>query len=241
MGTPLGSGFYSTGEPVAWAHRDAGDVLDFAAHRHFGAAAEAEKVDFMFCGETLSLPEAGGEVVEAHSAGWFDSLTMYSALAAVTSKVGLMATVNTSYYDPYEPARQYASLDAISGGRGGCNLVTSAAPGTAANFTAGEVPRAERYPRATEFTDLLKRLWGSGPDGVSVHGQFFDVRTDAGLPPSPQGHPVLMQAGESPAGRDFAASGAALVFTGFESVERDSRSTPTSSSGSPRVGATRRR
>lgn len=158
---PIGSGLYSTGEPVAWAHPDSGDVIEFSAHRHFATAAEAAKIDFMFYGETLSMDEADGKIIESYSDGRFDSLTIYSALAAVTSKVGLMATINTTYCDPYELAHQYASLDAISGGRAGCNLVTSADPTTAANFTVGEVPREERYPRASEFVELTKRLWAS--------------------------------------------------------------------------------
>lgn len=217
---PLGSGLYSTGEPVAWAHPGAEDLVAFPANQHFATAAEAAKIDFMFYGETLSISEAGGKIIEPHSEGRLDSLTVYSALAAVTSKVGLMATVNTTYCDPYELAREYASLDAISGGRSGINLVTSGDPATAANFTVGEVPREQRYPRATEFVELTKRLWASPAKGISFQGKYFDVTTEAGLPESPQGRPVIMQSGESEAGRDFAAASADLVFTGFDTVEK---------------------
>jgi alkanesulfonate monooxygenase SsuD/methylene tetrahydromethanopterin reductase-like flavin-dependent oxidoreductase (luciferase family) len=133
-----------------------------------------------------------------------------------------MSTVNSTYSDPYEIAHQLASLDAISRGRGGWNVVTSAGATTSANFTAGDhVPRPERYPRAAEFVALTNRLFDSSATGVAFHGRHFDVTTAARLPDGdPQGRPVIMQAGESEAGREFAASSADLVFTGYGPGEK---------------------
>lgn len=217
---PIGAGLFSTGEPVAWAHPEGGNLIEFDAHRHFVTAAEAAKLDFMFFGESLSVGEALGKVIEPYSAGRLDSVSLYCALAAVSSKVGLVSTVNATFYDPYELARRIASLEALSGGRAGWNVVTSSSANTSANFTVGDhVPRAQRYEWAAEFVELVGQLWASTTDGVSFNGRYFDVGTTAGLPVDPQGRPVLMQSGESDAGRNFASAHADLVFTGFETVE----------------------
>jgi alkanesulfonate monooxygenase SsuD/methylene tetrahydromethanopterin reductase-like flavin-dependent oxidoreductase (luciferase family) len=132
-----------------------------------------------------------------------------------------MATVNATFCDPYELARQIASLEAISGGRAGWNVVTSAGASTSANFSVGaHVPRDQRYQWAAEFVELTAKLWASPTSGVKFHGRYFNVTTTAGLPVDPQVRPVMMQSGESDAGRDFASAHADLVFTGFESVEK---------------------
>ena len=184
-------------------------------------AAEAAKLDFMFYGEDLSVAETGGKVIEPYSAGRLDSLTLYCALAAITSKIGLMATVNATFCDPYELSRQIASLEAISGGRAGWNMVTSAGASTSENFSVGaHVPRDQRYQWAAEFVELTAKLWATPTNGVKFHGRYFNVTTTAGLPVDPQVRPVMMQSGESDAGRDFASAHADLVFTGFESVEK---------------------
>ncbi|MGA5507057.1 LLM class flavin-dependent oxidoreductase [Streptomyces umbrinus] len=219
---PIGAALHGVGESIAWAHPEARDLIDFSTHRHFATAAERAKLDFVFYGETLSVFEAEGRIIEPYVAGRLDSLTLHAALAAITSKIGLVATSNTTYYDPVELARQYASLEALSGGRAGWNVVTSASADTSANFTAGDhVPRSERYNRAAEFVELARQLWISRPDGgVDHRGRWFDVCADAALPDNPQGRPVIMQAGESEAGRDFASANADLVFTGWNSLER---------------------
>ena len=218
---PLGSGLYSVGESVAWTHPDAGDLIELDAHRRFVTAAEAAKVDFMFYGENLSVAEAGDKVIEPYSVGRLESLTTYGALAGLTSKIGLMATVNVTYSEPYELAHQIASLEAISGGRAGWNAVTSADGTTSANFTAGDyVPRDQRYAHAAEFVELVNQIWASPPKGMNFNGRHFDVTTNAGVPTNRQKRPVLMQAGESDAGRNFASRYADLVFTGFESVAK---------------------
>jgi alkanesulfonate monooxygenase SsuD/methylene tetrahydromethanopterin reductase-like flavin-dependent oxidoreductase (luciferase family) len=218
---PLGAGLYTVGEPVAWAHRDAQDLIDFDAHRHFVTAAEAAKLDFMFYGEDLSVGESNGRVLEPYSAGRLDSVILYGALAATTTKIGLMATVNATFSNPYELASQIGSLAAISGGRAGWNVVTSANATTAANFSHADLlPREQRYQWAAEFVHLTNGLWASPTTGMTYHGRYFDVSATAALSVDPRSHPVLMQSGESDAGRDFASEHADLVFTGFESVEK---------------------
>ncbi|MGV1908549.1 MULTISPECIES: LLM class flavin-dependent oxidoreductase [Agrobacterium] len=233
----LGAFLYLTGHHLAaWRHPDtwAGDKLEH--YTDFAKIAEAAKFDALFIADIaavrLDKPEAAAH--SAHSGiAHFEPLTLLSVLAAVTNHIGLVGTASTTFSDPYNVARQFASLDHISGGRAGWNAVTSSDPNAAPNFGHAEhVKHADRYRRAEEFSDVVLGLWGSFDDDAFVRdrksgryfdpskfntlnhkGEFFSVRGPLNVPRSPQGHPVVVQAGSSDAGRDLAARTAEVVFT----------------------------
>jgi FMN-dependent oxidoreductase (nitrilotriacetate monooxygenase family) len=160
----------------------------------------------------------------------FDPVVLFAALAAAVPDIGFVLTASSSYNSPYNLARRLATLDAISGGRVIWNVVSSFNPDIAANFGAAPLPpRAERYRRADEFLDVVKKLWlswdrpeGHRPDGplwdsatarrIDHHGEFFDVAGPLNVPAGPQGHPVICQAGASDAGIDLAAKHADLIY-----------------------------
>jgi alkanesulfonate monooxygenase len=162
-----------------------------------------------------------------------EPITLYSAIAALTKHVGLVCTSSTTYGDPYHVARYFASMDLISRGRAGWNLVTSAAASEALQFShAAHVPHAQRYERAEEFVDVVMALWESWEDdaflGDKARGLYFDrdklhflnhkgkhfqVRGPLTVPRSPQGRPVIVQAGQSEPGRELAARTAEIIFT----------------------------
>lgn len=138
------------------------------------------------------------------------------AVAAETEHIGLIGTASTTFNDPWELAHRFASLDLVSGGRAGWNVVTTYSPETAGNFGLAEIPdRDTRYRRAAEFVDVVTALWRSSADGVPVHldGEFFTIDGRLAVPPSAQGSPLLVQAGGSPAGRDLAGRQAHAVFS----------------------------
>src|SRR5690606_26725101 len=166
-------------------------------------------------------------------ASYFEPITLLSALAAVTEKIGLVATATTTFNEPYNVARKYASLDHLSHGRAGWNLVTSANEAEAYNFNFDHhMPHAQRYARAREFAEVVLGLWDSWEDDALVldqksgrffdpaklhrldhHGENFKVRGPLNVPRTPQGRPILVQAGSSDAGMDLAAYCADVVFT----------------------------
>ena len=168
-------------------------------------------------------------------AGRPDTLPVLAALAAVTEHIGLVGTLNATFNEPYELARQLASLDHLSGGRAGWNVVTSWDAFTGQNFRRGGfLTREERYTRAEEFVNTVRELWDSwAEDAVladKASGQFladdsagrfahtgsqFDIDGRFTVPRSPQGRPVIVQAGISPQGRDFAAANSDLIFSPF--------------------------
>ena len=170
----------------------------------------------------------------------FEPMTILSALAAVTKNLGLVATSTTTFNEPYTLARQFASLDQISGGRSGWNLVTSNNEQDALNYSREEhLSHADRYDRAIEFADVVNGLWDSWDEDAFIRdkdsGRFFDpakmhvlnykgkhfqVRGPLNVACSPQGRPVLVQAGASGTGRDVAASLAELVFTAATTFEQ---------------------
>ena len=156
----------------------------------------------------------------------------------MTSHIGLIATASTTYNDPFNLARRFASLDHISGGRAGWNIVTTATQAAAQNFGLDEVPgHGERYQRAAEFVDVSVALWDSWEDGAEIGdkaagryadparihpvdfaGEYFRVRGPLNVPRSPQGRPLLVQAGSSDDGREFAARYAEAVFTAQQTL-----------------------
>ncbi|MBS7813630.1 NtaA/DmoA family FMN-dependent monooxygenase [Roseococcus pinisoli] len=151
-----------------------------------------------------------------------EPLTLLSALAACTTRIGLVASVSTTYNEPYDLARMFASLDHLSGGRAGWNMVTTAVGTVSANYSREEhLEHDSRYARAQEFVEVVTALWDSWEDApgggearpIGHEGDWFSVRGPLNVPRPPQGHPVRCQAGASDAGRDFAARWAEVIFT----------------------------
>ncbi|GID29452.1 LLM class flavin-dependent oxidoreductase [Paractinoplanes brasiliensis] len=203
--------------------------LSLAAHQHLARVAEDAKFDSVFLADSPVLWSDPGR----RPAGKLEPTLLLAALAVNTSRIGLIATASTSYNEPYNLARRFASLDHLSGGRAGWNIVTTAGDAAARNFgLAGQPLHRDRYERADEFLDVSTKLWDSWADDAivadkqaGVHalrervraiehaGQFFQVEGALNLPRSPQGHPLLVQAGSSEDGKDFAAKWAEAVFT----------------------------
>lgn len=234
----LGAFLMATGHHVAaWRHPDsvADAGVNFAHQKLLVQAAEAAKFDLVFVADSDGFWYGGNNagMGRTHAGAGFEPLTLWSALAAVTKHIGFVSTVSTTYNEPWHVARKFASLDLISGGRAAWNVVTSANEHAAPNFGRAEHPdHAARYRRAVEFLDVVLGLWDSWEDDAflrdKAQGEFFDpsklhplhhegefyhVRGPLTVPRSPQGHPVIVQAGSSEPGRDLAARTAELVFT----------------------------
>lgn len=196
-------------------------------------ALEAAKFDAFFMADHLALLNMPIEALRrSHTVTSFDPLTLLPALAAVTERIGLIATASTTYNDPYHVARKFASLDHISNGRAGWNLVTTANPDAAQNFGHdAHMAHGERYKRAREFYDVVTGLWDSFADDAFIRdaesGIFWDpsrmhvlnhkgaelsVRGPLNVARPVQGWPVIVQAGASEAGRQIAAETAEMVF-----------------------------
>src|SRR6478752_710527 len=207
---------------AAWRHPDTDPAraLTLGHYTDIARTAERGKLDSLFLADGLAL--WGNVQWNSHSR--FEPLTLLSALAAVTGRIGLIATASTTYNEPYHVARKFASLDHLSGGRAGWNIVTSAGADEARNFNRDTRPGHEiRYERASEFLDVVTKLWDSWeddalvidkPSGVfadpdRVHrldhrGKYFKSKGPLTVPRSAQGHPVLLQAGQSGRGMAFA-------------------------------------
>jgi FMN-dependent oxidoreductase (nitrilotriacetate monooxygenase family) len=226
----------ATGHHVAsWRSADVPleNGTNFKYWANLAQIAEAGKLDavFLYDGAAISnLP------IEPMSRGdratFFDPMTLLSALAVVTDKIGLVATSSTTYDQPYYVARRYLSLDHLSGGRAAWNMVTGVNVREALNFGAAPVAHADRYARAREFAGVVRGLWDSWADDAFImdkeSGRFFDPSkvqalghkgdhfTCAGpmcVPRSPQGQPVMVQAGGSEPGLELAAETADMVYT----------------------------
>jgi FMN-dependent oxidoreductase (nitrilotriacetate monooxygenase family) len=222
-------------EHTLWEHPEAGSQIAFDTFRHVAQTAERGRFDYFFLAEGLALRERDGRVFDHDIAGRPDTLPVLAALAGVTEHIGLVGTLNATFNEPYELARQLASLDHLSGGRAGWNVVTSWDAFTGQNFRRGGfLTREERYTRAEEFVRTVRELWDSwaddaivadkatgrflsdGAEGSFAHaGSQFDIEGRFTVPRSPQGRPVLVQAGVSPQGRDFAAANSDLIFSPF--------------------------
>ncbi|MFF2310290.1 NtaA/DmoA family FMN-dependent monooxygenase [Streptomyces albidoflavus] len=202
-----------------------GRQIAFSSFTHLARTAERGLFDFFFLAEGLRLREHQGRIHDLDVVGRPESLTVLAALAATTERLGLAATVNATFNEPYELARRLATLDHLSAGRAAWNVVTSFDAFTGDNFRRGGfLDRADRYTRAAEFVATARELWdAAAPDGagqpVAHSGQHFRVEGRFGLPRSPQGHPVVIQAGDSPEGRQFAAAAADVVFTRHGTLE----------------------
>lgn len=239
----LGAFFYATGHHVAgWRHPSSEADGGITLERYVGWAkrAEAAKFDLIFLEDGTGIRDADLRSSERTARSThFEPVTLLSALAAVTSRIGLVATTSTSFNEPFNVARRFASLDHLSGGRAGWNLVTSATDLEAANFGNDTIARhADRYERAEEFVDVVLGLWNTWDDDAVVidkaSGQFskpggfrpldhkgthFEVRGPLNISRTPQGQPVLVQAGSSGPGKDLAARTAEIVFTANQTLE----------------------
>lgn len=239
----LGAFLYSIGHHLAaWRHPDvqAGGARDIAALREWARIAEAARFDAIFFADNVGLPDAPADVLARNALPHvFDPLLTQSALAGVTERIGLVATVSTTYLPPYHLARKFATLDHISGGRSGWNLVTSGTEFEARAFgLPHQLEHAQRYQIAHEYVNVVKGLWDTWEDDAFVQdkaanryfapeklhrlahqGRKFSVQGGLQLARPPQGYPVLVQAGSSDDGQDLAAATAEVVFTAQQTVE----------------------
>ncbi len=209
--------------------------FNFAHLKRFAQTLERGRFDAFFMADHLALLNMPMQALKrSATVTSFDPLTLLPALAVVTERLGLIATASTTYNEPYHVARKFASLDHLSGGRAGWNLVTSANPLEAKNFGLDEhVEHSTRYRRAREFFDVVTGLWDSWADDAFIRdvesGLYFDpdrlhvldhkgrdlsVRGPLNVARPIQGWPVIVQAGASEAGRQIAAETAEVVFTG---------------------------
>ncbi|MFF3785142.1 NtaA/DmoA family FMN-dependent monooxygenase [Streptomyces sp. NPDC001933] len=221
----LAAHFPGVNSTTVWADPRSKSQIDFSSFEHLARTAERGRFDFFFLAEGLRLREHNGRIHDLDVVGRPESLTVLAALAAVTDRLGLAATVNATFNEPYELARRLATLDHLSEGRAAWNVVTSFDAFTGENFRrGGYLDRADRYTRAAEFVATARELWDSWtPDGTprpfTHRGQHFAIEGEFTVPRPPQGHPVVIQAGDSPDGREFAASTADIVFTRHGTLE----------------------
>lgn len=216
----LAAHFPGVNNTTVWSDPESGSQTDFASFVHFARTAERGLFDFLFLAEGLRLREHRGRIHDLDVVGRPDTLTVLGAIAAVTTHLGLGGTLNTTFNEPYELARQLASLDHLSGGRAAWNLVTSFDAFTGENFRRGGFLREDqRYDRAQEMLDAVRELWLSDGRDVSHRGEQFSFSGRFPLPPSPQGHPVLIQSGDSDAGREFGALTADAIFSRHGTLE----------------------
>jgi len=225
----LGVFFQGVNHTTIWSDPESGSQTDFASFERVARTAERGLFDAFFLGEGLRLRESRGRLHDLDVVGRPDAITQLAALAAVTERIGLVATQNTTYNDPVDLARRLASLDVLSGGRAAWNVVTTDNAWTGENFRrGGYLDHARRYDRAEQVLATARRIWDAWPEGpggrvarVEEHGDLVDVTIDPTTPRSPQGHPVIFQAGDSPQGRDFAARSADVIFSRHGSVLAD--------------------
>ncbi|WP_406057058.1 NtaA/DmoA family FMN-dependent monooxygenase [Streptomyces sp. NBC_01077] len=221
----LAAHFPGVNSTTVWADPRSGSQIDFSSFEHLARTAERGLFDFFFLAEGLRLREHNGRIHDLDVVGRPESITVLNALAAVTDRLGLAGTVNATFNEPYELARRLASLDHLSAGRAAWNVVTSSDAFTGENFRrGGYLDRSDRYTRAAEFLATARELWDSWtPDGerhrFAHSGPQFGIEGEFTVPRSPQGHPVVIQAGDSAEGREFAASAADVIFTRHSTVE----------------------
>ena len=209
----LGVFTYPGGHHIGgWRHPSAVPraILGYDYYAKMAVAAERGKFDLLFVGDMLAAREKDGRVIAQGALNNIDSISITSAVSGATERLGFVATLSTTYNEPFAIAERFASLDHVTGGRAGWNIITTANDDAALNFSRkSHMEKSLRYQRAKEFVDICKGLW----DGEIDHrGQFFGVKGALDLPRPPQGWPVLVQAGGSPAGLEFAAMVAELIF-----------------------------
>ena len=229
----LAAHFPGVNNTTVWSDPAAGSHIEFGSFVHLAQTAERAKFDLFFLAEGLRLREQKGEIYDLDVVGRPDTFTVLAALAAVTDRLGLAGTINSTFNEPFEVARQFASLDHLSAGRAAWNVVTSWDAFTGENFRRGGfLPQDQRYARAEQFMRTTWELFDSWPadailadqqSGVFLrdaaagrfdhHDDHFDISGVFTTPRSPQGRPVILQAGDSDEGREFAAATADAIFT----------------------------
>lgn len=222
---------------AAWRHPQSApeSCMDIGYYQQLALRAEREKLDAIFFADSPSLAENDREGLRIR----FEPVTWLAAIAAVTQRIGLIATASTTYSEPYNLARSFSALDHLSKGRAGWNIVTTSLAAAAANFGLEQHPSAhDRYAQADEFVKVVGDLWDSWEDdalvldkaggvfanGDKVHpidhvGAHYRVRGPFNSPRSPQGRPVQVQAGSSEDGRDFASRHAEAIFTAHQTLQ----------------------
>jgi FMN-dependent oxidoreductase (nitrilotriacetate monooxygenase family) len=208
--------------------------IDVTHYQNLARTAEYGRFDSVFFADS---PALFGDVGRRPS-GSLEPTILLTAIAAATTRIGLIATASTTYNDPFNLARRFASVDHVSGGRAGWNIVTTASVDAAYNFGLDDQPsHRDRYDRAAEFVEVARKLWDSWDDDavladkaagrwadaakvrrVDHTGRFFRVRGPLNVPRSPQAHPLLVQAGSSEDGKEFAAAHAEAVFTAQQTL-----------------------
>jgi FMN-dependent oxidoreductase (nitrilotriacetate monooxygenase family) len=221
----------------AWRHPDSNHkaLTDLELYVEAAHIAEAAKFDAVFLADTLAAGNSSGLA----ASGSLEPIVLLSLLAAHTGRIGLIGTASTSYSLPYTLARQYATLDHLSKGRAGWNIVTSWAPEAGANYGLQQnLDHADRYRLAEEFVEAVDALWRSFPSDAVVddrntgqyldlsritpanyEGQHYRTKGPLNVPGSPQGRPVYIQAGQSDSGRSFAARWAEAIFTAHMTID----------------------
>ncbi|MFV0297945.1 MAG: LLM class flavin-dependent oxidoreductase [Hyphomicrobiaceae bacterium] len=216
---------------AAWRHPRAAQypLTDIAYFQDIAQRAEKACFDSIFLADQLTVPD---DVAKAGRI-WLEPVMILPALAVSTQRIGLIATASSTHFEPFNLARHFATIDHMSNGRAAWNIVTSYATAASANFNdKGQISHQERYEIADEFVTVCKALWDSWADGAVIdnretgqyahadrirridhHGRYFNVAGPLNVPRSPQGRPVLVQAGSSDTGRGFAARHAEAVFT----------------------------
>jgi alkanesulfonate monooxygenase len=241
----LGGLFHPTGNHIAaWMHPDAqiDAGSNFQHYVRLAKTAEAARFDLLFFADAAAVRGGNLEALSRwpQYMAYFEPTTLLAGIAATTHNIGLIATATTSYNEPYNIARRYASLDHISAGRAGWNVVTSSNLDESLNFGREEhFSHEHRYERAREFVGVVRGLWDSWqddafirdretgvyfqPDGLHTldhRGKHFSVRGPLNISRPPQGHPVIAQAGSSNDGMELAAETAEIVFTAQHSMEK---------------------
>jgi FMN-dependent oxidoreductase (nitrilotriacetate monooxygenase family) len=232
----------SGGHIAGWRHPSSppGGQLDLDHHIRIAHALERGTFDALFLADVVAI---WGQDLDSLSrtarADHFEPLTLLAALSTVTERIGLVATATTTYNEPFHLARKFASLDHLSGGRAGWNVVTSVVPLEAGNFGRDtHLEHGSRYRRADEFVGVVRALWDSFADGAVIRdraaGRYYDpaglrpphhedehftVRGPLNISRPPQGHPVIFQAGSSETGKDFAARHGEVIFTAQTSLD----------------------
>ncbi|GLY16950.1 nitrilotriacetate monooxygenase component A [Kineosporia sp. NBRC 101677] len=235
----LAAHFPGVNNTTVWSDPAAGSHIEFESFRRFAQIAERGKFDFLFLAEGLRLREQKGQIYDLDVVGRPDTFTVLAALAAVTDRIGLTGTINSTFNEPYEVARQFASLDHLSAGRAAWNVVTSWDRFTGENFRrGGYLAQEDRYERARAFLQTTTELFDSW-NGVEVvadqengrfldsaapgrfrhQDRFFDIEGQFNVPTSPQGRPVVFQAGDSDEGRNFAAAQADAIFSRYSQFD----------------------
>jgi FMN-dependent oxidoreductase (nitrilotriacetate monooxygenase family) len=219
----LAAHFPGVNNTTVWSDPQGGSHIEFESFAHLALTAERAKFDFFFLAEGLRMREHAGRLHELDVAGRPDGIAILAALSSVTQRLGLMTTITTTYHEPYEIARQLGTLDHLSAGRAGWNLVTSSDAFTGANFRrGGYLDYERRYERGEQFVAAANRLWSAGTESAGrfdFHGSQVDIEGEFTVPPLPQSRPVMIQAGDSEAGREFAARHADGIFSRHGTLE----------------------